>query len=48
MAGRDDSVTWLHVKDEDIDEAEQLRVTVSAVEEGKGKKKRKRYQCILR
>lgn len=45
MAGRDDSVTWLRVKDEDIDEAEQLRVTVSAVEEGKGKKKRKRYQC---
>ena len=45
MAGRNDSVTWLRVKDEDIDEAEQLRVTVSAVEEGKGKKKRKRYQC---
>ena len=45
MAGRDGSVTWLRVKDEDIDEAEQLRVTVSAVEEGKGKKKRKRYQC---
>ena len=34
MAGRDDSVTWLRVKDEDIDEAEQLRVTVSAVGEG--------------
>ena len=34
MAGRDDSVTWLRVKDEDIHEAEQLRVTVSAVEKG--------------
>ena len=43
MVGRDDSVTWLRVKDEDNDEAEQLRVTVSAVEEGKGEKKRKRY-----
>ena len=36
---------WLRVEDEDIDEAKHLRVTVSAVEEGKGKKKRKRYQC---
>ena len=34
MAGRDGSVTWLRVKDEDINEAEQLRVAVSAVEEG--------------
>jgi len=45
MAGRDGSVTWLRVKDEDIDEAGELRATVSAVEEGKGEKKRKRYQC---
>ena len=35
---------WLHVGDEDIYEAKQLRVTVSAVEDGKGEKKRKRYQ----
>ena len=31
---------WLCVEDEDIDEAKHLRVTVSAVEEGKRKKKR--------
>ena len=36
---------WLRVEDEDFDEAKHLRVTVSAVEEGKRKKKRKRYQC---
>ena len=40
MAGRDDCVTWLHVKDEDIDEVGQLRVTVSAVEEGEGEKEK--------
>ena len=34
------SVMWLRVEDEDIDEAKHLRVTVSAVEEGKRKKKR--------
>ena len=39
------SVMWLRVEDEDIDEAKHLRVTVSAVEEGKRKMKRKRYQC---
>ena len=39
------SVMWLCVEDEDIHEAKQLRVTVSVVEDGKGKKKRKRYQC---
>jgi len=38
-------VMWLRVEDGDIHEAEQLRVTVSAVENGRGKKKRKRYQC---
>ena len=36
---------WLRVEDGDIHEAEQLRVTVSAVEDGRGEKKRKRYQC---
>lgn len=36
---------WLRVEDGDIHEAEQLRVTVSAVENGRGKKKRKRCQC---
>ena len=36
---------WLRVEDGDIHEAEQLRVTVSAVENGRGEKKRKRYQC---
>ena len=36
---------WLRVEDGDIHEAKQLRVTVSAVEHGRGKKKRKRYQC---
>ena len=39
------SVMWLRVEDEDIHEAMQLQVTVSAVEDGKGEKKRKRYQC---
>jgi len=39
------SVMWLRVEDEDIDEAMHLRVTVSAVEEGKRKKKSQRYQC---
>jgi len=39
------SVMWLRVEDEDIDEAKHIRVTVSPVEEGKRKKKRKRYQC---
>jgi len=38
------SVMWLRVEDEDIHEAKQLRATVSAVEDGKGGKKRKRYQ----
>jgi len=33
------SVMWLHVGDEDIYEAKQLRVTVSAVEDGKGKRR---------
>ena len=36
------SVMWLRVEDEDIHEAKQLQMTVSAVENGKGKKKRKR------
>ena len=31
------SVMWLRVEDEDIDEAKHLRMTVSAVEEGKRK-----------
>jgi len=35
---------WLRVEDEDIHEAKQLRVTMSAVKDGKGKKKRRRYQ----
>ena len=34
------SLMWLRVEDEDFDEAKHLRVTVSAVEEGKRKKKR--------
>ena len=38
---------WLRVEDEDIHEAKQLRVIVSAVEDGKGEKKRKRYQCKI-
>ena len=37
---------WLRVEGGDIHEAEQLRVTVSAVKDGRRrKKKRKRYQC---
>jgi len=36
---------WLGVEDEDINEARQLRVTVSAVEDWKGEKKRWRCQC---
>jgi len=39
------SVIWLRVGDEDTDEAKHLRLRVSAVDDGKGKKKRKRYQC---
>ena len=35
----------LRVEDEDIHEAKQLRGTVSAMEDEKGEKKRKRYQC---
>ena len=38
MAGGDDSVMWLRVKDEDIDAAELLRVKVSTT--GSGKKRR--------
>ena len=37
MAGGDDSVMWLRVKDEDIDAAELLRVKVSTT--GSGKKR---------
>ena len=37
MAGGDDSVMWLRVKDEDIDAAERLRVKVSTT--GSGKKR---------
>ena len=35
MAGGDDSVMWLRVKDEDIDAAELLRVKVITTESGK-------------
>ena len=37
MAGGDDSVMWLRVKDEDIDAAELLRVKV--ITTGSGKKR---------
>ena len=33
------SVMWLRVEDEDIHEAKQIWVTVSAVEDGKGKRR---------
>ena len=45
MAGGDDSVMWLRVKDEDIDAAELLRVTVSKSITGSGKKRRTSFVC---
>ena len=45
MAGGDDSVMWLRVKDEDIDAAELLRVTVSKSTTGSGKKRRTSFVC---
>ena len=45
MAGGDDSVMWLRVKDEDIDAAELLRVKVSKSTTGSGKKRRTSFVC---
>ena len=45
MAGGDDSVMWLRVKDEDIDAAELLRVTVNENTTGRGRKRRTSFVC---
>ena len=45
MAEKGSSVMWLRVGDEDIDAARQLRVQISKLEEGKGKKRRPRWLC---
>ena len=45
MASEGDSVMWLRVEDEDIDEAKLLRVTVNENTTGNGKKRRTSFVC---
>ena len=45
MASEGDSVMWLRVEDEDIDEATLLRVTVNENTTGTGKKRRTYFVC---
>ena len=45
MASEGDSVMWLRVEDEDIDEAKLLRVTVNENTTGSGRKRRTSFVC---
>ena len=45
MASEGDSVMWLRVEDEDIDEAKLLRITVNENTTGNGKKRRTSFVC---
>ena len=46
MASEGDSVMWLRVEDEDIDEAKLLRVTVNENTTGNGKKRRTSFHSL--